>query len=45
MLLAMPVVVAVKVAAQYRPDFGTVHEFLAPNGRSPGRQTSATSGH
>lgn len=45
MLLAMPVVVAVKVAAQYRPNFGTVHEFLAPNGRSPGRQTSATSGH
>jgi predicted PurR-regulated permease PerM len=33
MLLAMPVVVAVKVAAQYQPDWGTVRDFLAPNGQ------------
>jgi len=32
MLLAMPVVVAVKVATQYRPEWRTVNEFLAPNG-------------
>ena len=32
MLLAMPCVVALKVAAQYRPDWGTVRDFLAPNG-------------
>lgn len=33
MLLAMPVVVAVKVAAQYRPEWRTVRDFLAPNGQ------------
>jgi predicted PurR-regulated permease PerM len=32
MLLAMPVVVAVKVAAQYQPSWSTVNDFLAPNG-------------
>jgi predicted PurR-regulated permease PerM len=32
MLLAMPVVVALKVAAQYQPEWGTVRDFLAPNG-------------
>jgi predicted PurR-regulated permease PerM len=33
MLLAMPVVVAVKVAAQYRPEWRTVRDFLSPNGK------------
>jgi predicted PurR-regulated permease PerM len=33
MLLAMPVVVAIKVAAQYQPTWGTVRDFLAPNGQ------------
>jgi predicted PurR-regulated permease PerM len=33
MLLAMPVVVAVKVATQYRPEWHTVRDFLAPNGQ------------
>jgi len=33
MLLAMPLVVALKVAAQYQPDWGTVRDFLAPNGQ------------
>jgi len=32
MLLAMPVVVAIKVAAQYQPAWKTVGDFLAPNG-------------
>ena len=32
MLLAMPVVVAIKVAAQYQPDWRTVRDFLSPNG-------------
>ena len=32
MLLAMPVVVAVKVAAQYQPSWHTVRDFLTPNG-------------
>jgi len=32
MLLAMPCVVALKVAAQYQPNWGTVRDFLAPNG-------------
>ncbi len=32
MLLAMPTVVALKVAAQYQPNWGTVRDFLAPNG-------------
>ena len=32
MLLAMPAVVALKVAAQYQPNWGTVRDFLAPNG-------------
>ena len=32
MLLAMPVVVAVKVAAQYQPNWRTVRDFLSPNG-------------
>lgn len=32
MLLAMPVVVAFKVAAQYLPEWNTVRDFLAPNG-------------
>jgi predicted PurR-regulated permease PerM len=32
MLLAMPAVVALKVAAQYQPNWSTVREFLAPNG-------------
>jgi predicted PurR-regulated permease PerM len=32
MLLAMPVVVAVKVAAQYQPSWRTVRDFLTPNG-------------
>jgi len=32
MLLAMPVVVAVKVAAQYQPKWTTVRDFLSPNG-------------
>jgi predicted PurR-regulated permease PerM len=32
MLLAMPVVVAVKVAAQYQPEWRTVRDFLSPNG-------------
>jgi predicted PurR-regulated permease PerM len=31
MLLAMPVVVAVKVAAQYQPSWRTVRDFLSPN--------------
>jgi len=33
MLLAMPLVVAVKVAAQYQPEWGTVRDFLSPNGQ------------
>lgn len=33
MLLAMPVVVALKVAAQYQPEWRTVRDFLSPNGR------------
>jgi len=32
MLLAMPVVVALKVAAQYQPSWSTVRDFLSPNG-------------
>lgn len=32
MLLAMPVVVAIKVAAQYQPSWRTVRDFLSPNG-------------
>jgi predicted PurR-regulated permease PerM len=32
MVLAMPVVVAVKVAAQYQPSWRTVRDFLSPNG-------------
>ena len=32
MLLAMPVVVAVKVAAQYQPSWRTVRDFLSPDG-------------
>jgi len=32
MVLAMPVVVAVKVAAQYQPSWSTVRDFLSPNG-------------
>src|SRR5688572_6383925 len=32
MLLAMAVVVAVKVAAQYQPNWSTVRDFLSPNG-------------
>ena len=32
MLLAMPVVVALKVAAQYQPQWRTVRDFLSPNG-------------
>lgn len=32
MLLAMPTVVALKVAAQYQPNWGTVRDFLSPNG-------------
>lgn len=32
MLLAMPAVVALKVAAQYQPNWRTVRDFLAPNG-------------
>ncbi len=32
MLLAMPVVVAVKVAAHYQPSWHTVRDFLSPNG-------------
>src|SRR5690348_374252 len=32
MLLAMPAVVAVKVAAQYQPNWRTVRDFLSPNG-------------
>jgi predicted PurR-regulated permease PerM len=31
MLLAMPVVVALKVAAQYQPSWRTVRDFLSPN--------------
>jgi predicted PurR-regulated permease PerM len=33
MLLAMPVVVAIKVAAQYQPSWRTVRDFLSPNGQ------------
>jgi predicted PurR-regulated permease PerM len=33
MLLAMPLVVAVKVAVQYQPEWRTVRDFLAPNGK------------
>jgi len=33
MLLAMPVVVALKVAAQYQPEWRTVRDFLSPNGQ------------
>ena len=33
MLLAMPVVVAIKVAAQYQPEWRTVRDFLSPNGQ------------
>ena len=32
MLLAMPAVVALKVAAQYQPNWRTVRDFLSPNG-------------
>jgi predicted PurR-regulated permease PerM len=32
MLLAMPLVVAIKVAVQYQPEWRTVRDFLAPNG-------------
>src|SRR6185503_9644892 len=32
MLLAMPAVVALKVAAQYQPNWSTVRDFLSPNG-------------
>jgi predicted PurR-regulated permease PerM len=32
MLLATPVLVALKVAAQYQPSWRTVRDFLAPNG-------------
>src|SRR6185436_17590569 len=32
MVLAMPVVVAIKVAAQYQPNWRTVRDFLSPNG-------------
>ena len=32
MLLAMPTVVALKVAAQYQPNWSTVRDFLSPNG-------------
>jgi len=32
MLLAMPLVVAIKVAAQYQPALRTVRDFLSPNG-------------
>jgi predicted PurR-regulated permease PerM len=32
MLLAMPVVVAIKVASQYQPAWRTVRDFLSPNG-------------
>ncbi len=32
MLLAMPAVVAIKVAAQYQPNWRTVRDFLSPNG-------------
>ena len=32
MLLAMPVVVALKVASQYQPSWHTVRDFLSPNG-------------
>ena len=32
MLLAMPVVVAIKVATQYQPEWRTVRDFLSPNG-------------
>jgi predicted PurR-regulated permease PerM len=32
MLLAMPVVVAIKVAVQYQPEWRTVRDFLSPNG-------------
>ena len=35
MLLAMPVVVAIKVAAQYQPEWSTVRDFLSPNGHWP----------
>jgi predicted PurR-regulated permease PerM len=33
MLLATPVLVAIKVAAQYQPSWHTVRDFLAPNGK------------
>ena len=32
MLLAMPALVALKVAAQYQPSWRTVRDFLTPNG-------------
>ncbi len=32
MVLATPVLVAIKVAAQYQPSWGTVRDFLTPNG-------------
>jgi predicted PurR-regulated permease PerM len=32
MVLAMPVVVALKVAAQYQPSWRTVRDFMSPNG-------------
>jgi predicted PurR-regulated permease PerM len=32
MLLATPVLVAIKVAAQHQPSWGTVRDFLTPNG-------------
>jgi predicted PurR-regulated permease PerM len=35
MVLAMPAVVALKVAAQYQPNWHTVRDFLSPNGRWP----------
>lgn len=51
MLLATPVLVAIKVAAQYQPSWHTVRDFLAPNGKwkpkglrrvhIPGRATAA----
>jgi predicted PurR-regulated permease PerM len=33
MVLAMPAVVALKVASQYQPNWRTVRDFLSPNGR------------
>jgi len=39
MLLAMPVVVALKVATQYQPEWRTVRDFLSPNGHWHPRST------